>query len=611
MGRSDTSLKSNEPVAIPHDGPIYDFLKKSDQSPADGDDPSMLKAIQLCAETDNINAAANLYQDLKQAGTSKQQIQKLQVYKNSKRNLRSATTEETASRPLGYETTGLNRLLLEWSLSIHTPVPVRKAVQSVICSEEANIAHLSKIVLESLWKSKSWLNSLVSLETAANSPLLKPLLQGALLHDCLSFLFHEYASSFIDSSSDTSSSMAEIGIRMAEILKLLLDNHSGEIPFRSELQQFMLMLFVCPTLPTDGFNTLGIVYGRLLLSSGSIAETAIQEVDSIDHELSHLSALARLQIVKGIAATLASDTLMDNATTSNKQSPFESCWCYLLHVSKLATDPMVRWGALKGLSTLASRLKSQKDSSTTYNHLIRETLDVVMQAWENPPIRKLGSAIPGLFESLVQLIQDEKDLQKLISSILQQPVNRKGRYLALDILLPYMSAGQTLPAESLLEGIGDRGANTGPIADLWKKLLLHLWGQISETSSGIENTLKTWKAQWIPSLSRALVLQTLSRRRQVAAFCLPRVADMMKESKALQPHLSSVLVDLFVAIGRLNHTGKRIVIDFSETVQDRLLWAHLEVSLETYLTSFRNSRLTFHFYFSRYSWHVIVPCIKP
>lgn len=578
MGRSTTSLKSKEPIAIPHDGPIFHSLEDSStRSQPSIAHPSLFKALQLCEETEATSAASQLYQELRQAATSKDQIQRLQAYKNNKRNPISSKAEEQKDE----DKTGLNRILLEWSLSIRTPVPVRRAVQSILSSEEQSMTMLSRTVLESLLISKSWVDPFLSLETAVNSPMLKPLLQGALLHDCLTFLYDEFVSKFIGSSTDHASSNAAVGIRIAEIIKLLLDNQDAddELPCRSEFQQFMLVLFVCPAVPTDGFNTLGIVYGRLLLCSGSksIADTVIHEVDSIDDTLSELSALARLQIVKGIAATLTSEVLMDTTTTISNQSPLECCWRYLLNLSKVATDPMVRWGALKGMSTLASRLDPQKGQSKEYGILIQDTLDVVMQAWENPPMRKLGAAIPGLFKSLIELIQDDNDLQNLISSILQQPVNRKGRYLALDMLLPYMSAGQTLEVEPLLEGIGDRGANTGPIGDLWKKLLLHLWDQISESSSTTEEALIAWKAKWIPSLSRALVLQTLSRRRQVAAFCLPRVADMMKKSKSLQMHLSSVLVDIFAEIGRLNHKGKRVVIDFSETVQDRLLWAHLEV----------------------------------
>jgi hypothetical protein len=577
MGRSksNASLKSNLPVPIPHDGPMFEYLRDEKQT-SSSVEPTVEIVLNLCKINNEeiLSLEENLVWDLKNATTTKQQIQFLQAYKYKIREKLSTTT----SRVLDATDLGLCQLLLEWSVSYQTPVPLRRAVQSLFSLENDEIKEISKKVLISLWdNSKTWEKVLVSLETALNSPIFKPVLQGELLIDSLLFLNRDFVS---DQSCST-------GLQVAEILKLQLENHSDAIPHALEFQKFILSLFALPTLPIDGYNTLGIVYGRLffcsnLSNSQTLAETAVHQVQVVDKVNSQLSCLARLQMVKGIAATLDFDALLDSNTTTNR-SPLTSCWQYVLHVCNVATDPMVRWAGLKGLSTLASRLNSHQQIESKYNDLVHETMDVVLQAWENPPLRKLGAAIPGLFESLVKLIKDPQDLEELVKKILQQPANRKGKYLALDILLPFIPANQrSFEFELLLEGVGDRGSNTGPIADLWKKLVLHLWEQVNETASSEEGALKTWKSRWIPYLAEALVIQaSLTRRKQVAVFCLPRIGDMMKKSKTLNLHLSSVYVDLLQAISSLRCINtKAVAINFSESLDDRVLWAQLEVYVE-------------------------------
>lgn len=598
MGRSklNTSIKSNTPIPLPHDGPIHAALTASID-----EDPVLHAASQLCTDDSGSSAEAKLVRSLRGAKTSKDQIQKLQSYKTSTRNDSSEKYGQAKVIELSTdETTALHRLLLEWSLSIQTSVPLRRTTQSIVEKDE-RIEEVSKKVLISFWSTKNWQNPLMSLETALNSPILKPILQGALLHDCLKFLYRNYISECLKTKSLSSESMVEIGARLSEILKLLLDNQEDEIPHLEDLRQYTLMLFMCPSLPIDAYNTLGIVYGRLLWCSGakeSLSTKVIKEVQFLDDFHANLSELARLQIVKGIAATVSPDILLEVQTEAG-QSPLDACWRYILRVCRTATDPMVRWAGLKGLSTLASRLLSLEAPSNSHAKLVHETMDVVLQGWENPPLRKIGAAIPSLFESLVKLLQKE-ELGSLIADILKQPVNRKGRYLALDILLPYMPPNQVIRPESLLEGIGDRGANTGAIADLWKKLLLHLWSQIKEESSTSDECFVRWKGHWIPSLSQALVLQRLSRRRQVAAFCVPRVVDMVKKNKELSNYLSPVFAEIVEAIGAIDRSARRIVIDNSETIDDRVLWAHLDVRL------FDSELIASGHYFSFIPWDLLI-----
>jgi hypothetical protein len=61
----------------------------------------------------------------------------------------------------------------------------------------------------------------------------------------------------------------------------------------------------------------------------------------------------------------------------------------------------------------------------------------------------MRTAIAGLFKAIVQTILEQR-LQKVFQIVLEQPVNRKGRYLVLDILLPYMQStvvGENLQGE--------------------------------------------------------------------------------------------------------------------------------------------------------------------
>ena len=100
-----------------------------------------------------------------------------------------------------------------------------------------------------------------------------------------------------------------------------------------------------------------------------------------------LSPLARLSMVQGIAATLDADILI----SAGEKSPLELCWEYSLCVGKTSTDPMVRWAAIKGLSTLASRWKQyqckirksdDENRQQPFEHmaLVEKTLDLVFDS---------------------------------------------------------------------------------------------------------------------------------------------------------------------------------------------------------------------------------------
>jgi hypothetical protein len=554
--KASSSLQSSIPIPLPHDGPIYHGLK-SDQVTGEAFASSFSLALQLLQTSEPVSPTAKLVKTLQDALTTKQQLQLLQAYRS--KLLDCYKHEEPVSLD---ELTGLYRVLLEWSFSNETPMPLRRAIHSNLSTfQEVPIDTILQEVLESLWKqSDCWENVLESLQLAMYYGLSATMLQEHFIADVCSFLYDQHVSSYLQTPGSSPTFISN-GLRISEILKILLGSAIEEIPHLAEFRQFLVQLLGCSTMPTDGFNILGITYARLLLlSTMDTATKAIKTIQDLDATSLGLSGLARLAIVQGIAATL---DLTDLTKEVDGVTPLESCWRYLLTASRFATDPMVRLGALKGLSTILSRYKSSQ--MPLDQTLVNETLEVVLQAWENPPMRKLGTAIPGLFQSLVELL-DKDQLDFLRDQILKQPVHRKGRYLGLEILLPKVGA-QSLHAESLLPGIGDSGHNAGVISDLWTKILGHLWKELETT----ETAFATWISHWVPSLARALMAPELVRRKQVAAFCLPRIVALMKGLEFLRPLAS-------LAIGSLLLEINQALVDSYKDIEEHALWAKLEVA---------------------------------
>jgi hypothetical protein len=597
MGRSklNPALQSGTAIPFPHDGPIF-HCDEEDILHASG---SLQAAKRILKQTSAPTLPSKLCRTLQNASNGKEQFHALHSYRSTILNLRSK--KDLDSVPDQQMNNGLYRLLLEWSLSCQSPVPLQRSLQSVLsCVKTADEREISIEVLRSFLKKhqKDWRNPLFSLDVAAHDTKLAKILKTLLFSDCLSFLFQNFVSTYIlENDSDqqpphqqsSPSLFVKESIVVSKILKILLHNLSPEqeVPYFDDFQSYVLMLFGSSRIPTDSYNTLGIIYGNLLLAKNPKVEDIIITVESLDSDHASLSSLARLSMLQGIAATLDLQTLL---ATCNGTSPLESCWKYSLRISQIATDPMVRWGALKGLSTLAVRWSqadasssttnnNNNNSTTTIDSLIQETLQVVLQAWENPPLRKLAKAIPGLFQTLVQLLNEEQT-QRLCQNVLEQPANRKGKYLALDILLAHVPPEMAIRADSLLEGIGDRGANTSPIADLWTKILEHLWtNSIENNTTSVDKQFEEWTAQWVPSIALALVSRDLARRKQVAMFCLPRIVDLMKRLKTLQTHISKSFVALFDEIKQIQEgaNDSKKLLETGESLSDRALWAHLEV----------------------------------
>ena len=632
MGRAKTKAKqkSNVPISFPHDGPVFHLSSRDVCDDNNHEQDTSLKlAIKVLDTAGNIGdidgstgvflLVVKLFQVLRRPNTTtKEQLQALQTFKCSFINLEKHILEGKKTRcddDLEI-VAGLYRLLLEWSLSYNTPLPFQRAIQanlkmlgsstifSVIGTSAVDDPELiCKSVIKSIWNMpENWVDPWHSLDIAVNYAPLREILQKKLMADCLSFLGNSKTVSTVlerrEDESSLSSQVVDNALRIVTMLKVLFGNSGTNIEISSGtslFENFVFALLTYPKLPSDGFNTLGILYGKLRfmnIDSKTDTMAIVQKSVTSVEESGSLSPLARLSMVQGIAATLDADSLI----TVEEGSPLLLCWEYSLRVGQTSTDPMVRWAAIKGLSTLASRWKqhqSKTESSIDQSSqrpaehmvLIKKTVDLVFDSWENPPLRKLGMAIPGLFKALVQLLP-RSDLRGLCQQVLEQPASRKGRYLALEILLPYMPATTTsnaemmIPVESLLEGIGDRGANAGSIANLWVKVLKRAWEELCSQNESIDvfknDVFETWKSYWMPSFCRAILDPSLTRRKQVVAFCLPRIADLMKEFTSLRDQLPLLFIGLFNEIGTISAESTQ-----SNTlglISDRILWAELEIT---------------------------------
>ena len=271
-------------------------------------------------------------------------------------------------------------------------------------------------------------------------------------------------------------------------------------------------------------------------------------------------------------------------------------------------------------------------------HAVAQTvLPVVLQEWDDPPTRKHGHCVHALFAVLVDLLHQLEHYEKpigggnqpansedcsvtspletLVGRILSQPANRKGRYLALDTLLPEIGArgllqmssggGGSSPAatttrllEDLIQGIGDFGHNTVAIADLWAKLLRKLWQEMKEgdeVSSGRNDDdlparpdwetslFRQWLDLWVPSLATNLCSNELRRRKQVSAFCLARIKVVVGDHGNVKACAAASFCDLMHRISESERSSEfcpsvAILSSHRETPEDRVLWAQLEVT---------------------------------
>ncbi|CAB9528615.1 adenoma-associated protein homolog (Partial), partial [Seminavis robusta] len=424
-------------------------------------------------------------------------------------------------------------------------------------------------------------------------------------------------------------------------LIILHDNDDDMLEF---CESFLHQIMTCRMVPVDSLSNLGMAYSRVVLLLRKRKQVQDEDLAQLVDNLvaQQLSDMTTIAMIQGLAATAPIKVMLHT-------SP-----CFMQYFQRLAhhSDPGVRLVALKGIHTLISRCYTLCIATTAttpvttseleaIQDMTEGTLEMVLAAWENPPNRRLGSAIQSLFQKLIALMQelgqqqittlettsaadsivmeDAANMTKLVMRLLAQPSNRRGRYKALETLLPIVGARKILEfggkgklMEALLGGIGDRNSHSaGVIADLWEKILSDLLldmllldtaagglasgdddnkggdpkvsekkkpGGIKDFSSDlIQRVLPKWWDVWVPNLASALLSETASRRKHVASFCLPRVVAMVGGRKRRQ-EASSTFACLLrtihsTAISESGSSSGSVIL----AAPDRELWATLEV----------------------------------
>lgn len=685
MGRS--SLKSKEPISLPHDGPLYYyFYSQQDKSFEDTEaqqnedkTSEIIQAALHCLKenitSENETPTVSLIATLKNATQVKEQLHALQAYRSTILHRRKQPSSRSTLPPEDLYRRALYRILLEWSLSLQTPLPLRRAIQSNldVLAEEGleDLENIQINVLTSIFGQSVWQQPLHSLHEALNwhtSHDVLVLKESCVLENLQSLVVYATkelqpvletvnagdkqsvndGAIFVESKVTTT---IQLGIQWVGIVKTILadapsmaistannrnrfvEDNNDTCQLLVSTQNLIWTLLTCQFTPVDALSNMGIAYSRALFlvhSPTSPGESVVYQLDRVLAQA--LPPLTTIAVVQGMAATVPIEIMLLECNAFRT---------FFQEQSNQA-NPEVRLAALKGIHTLVSRCLTKVTTSSdessislksyetaAIHEMTQGTLETALQAWESPPNRRLGNAIPSLFQKLVSLMlemggdQDSTEsFQNLVLRLLAQPSNRKGRYKALETLLPIVGSRQMISLggwklmESLLEGVGDRNShNAGAIADLWANILSDLLQQMvrdaspntdprdtksttKDPSTGIEalaselqKVFPEWLDTWVPSLVSMLLSTTPTRRKQVAAFCLPRIVDMVGgrtthkavASFAFAKVLNAVIDSASLTEGQLlgNEYGAS-ASSISDDIRNRALWAALEVR------SFRN-----------------------
>lgn len=659
MGRK---AKVAEAIPVPHDGFLNHHVMVSKEK-LDGKSPGAQEAVAIL--TNGVGDDKSSYQHrfwttLTTASQNRDQMQALQAYRS---NLLQRPDHDTV------QLIGIYRILLELSLSCKTNQPLRRAIQPCLATLDGILGSdatsaIQVDVVGTLWDPEYWENPLQTLFEALNFAPTKLIIADCQLSNALQLLVNasQSVSDVLERSSfhnkngenlpnsEVTEAAVELTTEIATTAKLLmthllLQEHQkgmfeAHLDVFKELQLFLWKGIVCSTMHADGLSKLGVAYGQTLLvtwigmTPELIRESVIQRIQQVVSDTS-IPPLHTLCTVQGITVVLPDEVLMQGSPVTLLEEPIAS---YLLLQCSEATDGSTRLSSLRSLQTLLSRCSSivkkgdtsviSKDCLTYVDKLTQETLQIVMTAWENPPGRQVASAIPGLFNSLVDLIEtihpkQEKaasGIQGLVGRVLAQPVNRKGRYIALETLLPIVGAKALIDSGgnqligSLVTGVGDRAHTAGTISALLGKILSKRREEMNEEAGLVvdeansmnkkqrrkreqllarnpdakvepikSQLLPDWIELWAPHFARGLLSKTHVRRKQISAFCIPLLMTIVGGSSR-RTDASFALSSLFAQLQKEYENQKvagavmPVVSHDAETFDDIFLWAKLEIA---------------------------------
>ena len=665
MGRQ--AVKQQEAVPLLHDGPLF----HESQEDVNRSEPLLLLRAALNHNVDDPSASIStrLLSNLYKAGRIKDQLNGLQnfksliIQKNRRRSLVfKPGDKDESSMSRGIDDTDWKELeivygiLLEWSLGYLSPLPLRRTIHSIL--ETIYDIYPSKKSLESTFKDSLstllasneseilWHSSLDSLDAllllAQSRPIPYLHIMAAPSMSYLCQKAREIVSK-LGRAGDAAQTPLQIdplvitGVKVAAIAKTFLqdDNFSTDMDL-SEICTLCWQLISCSQTPADSLPVLGMAYGGSV-SFGSDEECLDIVTSLVDQALAKLKPLPRICFFQGLATGIPDSVWISlpGATESDALRLFLDVFA---QTARQAIDPEVRLAALKGTRTLVSRSITLMGPSSpivlcdsqlkVMKQVSDDLLEIVLQAWENPPTKKMSNSLPPTFQAIIdwkELLADKTGtetvsvLSSLVDRLLQQPAYRKGKYKALECMLPKIGAHRLLQSTNnsqvpntllsdLLIGIGDSGHNTGAMADLWAKLLQSLFvdihqnldtrptlqGQTKKNDSSLTTekmtVSKEWLDTWIPSLADALLSVEWKRRKRIASFCLPRVFSMVQERTDASSQCFSAL---------LNHIGALDTVHCNdipskdrETHRDRIVWSILEIlrysTVEKSLMSHKN-----------------------
>lgn len=371
--------------------------------------------------------------------------------------------------------------------------------------------------------------------------------------------------------------------------------------------------------------------------------------------------LPDIMVMKGLTSTL-SDTILalpiNEIKSQNDRQIFliDRIASYMMALCHNSSNDAIRLWSLKGLDTIMGRCrgiillsKSESKYDEFSKHVValaNEILHLSLIIFDSPPCKQIGSAIPGLFKSLVNLIEvlddQSKSMDILVKQVLTQPPSRKGKYVALDALLYKIGATKLLEISqcigshdlvtSFIHEISERGNSAGAVAELLGKILsllrnemhlnagvdLHRDGETKKErrkrekkiANGDERInifndddddddirlLSGWFEIWVPQFAEALIFSKTSRQSHISSYCLPLIMTMVGGTarKTDACHSFAALLD---EISNIN------------TDHDKMIWAKLEVcsillNFERIATIYLSLTMYFLFQFRSYDMQV-------
>eukprot|EP00977_Amphora_coffeiformis_P000647 scaffold142_cov155-Amphora_coffeaeformis.AAC.11 len=638
MGRQ--AVQQQEAIPLLHDGPLLRQVDNLDDSSVG---PAVLLLRRTLAENVELSSTstvcARFLQNLSTAGRIKDQLATLQAFKSTiiQKNRKKQTSTVNNSSQDGFDEIDWDELehvyhiLLEWSLGFQTPLPLRRTIHSIL--EAVYEIHPSRPSLESTFvrvlesistDGSSWREPLDSLDALLSLAQIRPTpYREVLIGPAVSFLDQKAQSIMenLQSKDDDVTHIAQ-GVKVALLAKTILQDDKVLIDLDlTAVGRLCWDLLQHRLTPADSLPVAGMAYSRTTSFTDKHEKCMVCLSRYVEQANKELEPLPQVCVLQGLAARVPDDVWILPRASTDALRTFQNLFGETV---RQAMDPEVRLAALKGIRTLVSRSITLLGSEPIHvepSHVsvMREVsecvLEIVLQAWENPPTRKMASSIPLLFqavidwkEKLAQMSSNDGkpgtiSMDSLVDRLLAQPPYRKGKYKALECMLPKVGASSILRVKAndpsygllsdLLAGVADASHNTGAMADLWAKLLQSLFTDMHEVSAATSKTKKKnkpettssyarmsvskeWLDTWVPSLADALVSTEWKRRKQVAAFCLARVLPMVTENVDAAAQSFAALLDC-VSLKLSNEVIWEAHTIEWEGIRDRTLWAMMEI----------------------------------